>query len=107
MAVAVVTTFNGPDATAAAYDAGIKTMGCFPGGRHPDPGCLFHWVQVNLDPSQLVVTDVWKSEAHWNVFLNNILVPSLAISVPALPPPDPSVSIDVYNYLTAGGLDPM
>ena len=103
MAIAVVTTFSGPTATAANYDDGIKKMGCFPGGTHPDPGCLFHWVETKHH--ELRVTDVWKSEAHWNVFRDNILTPSMAGG--SLPAPDPSVTHEVHNYLTAGGLDPV
>jgi hypothetical protein len=103
MAVAVVTTFNGAGATAANYDASIKKMGCFPGGTHPDPGCLFHWVEL-IAPHEFVVTDVWKSQWHWQVFLNNILIPSQQGGpIPA----GVSVNHEVHNYLTAGGLDPV
>jgi hypothetical protein len=102
MALAVVTTFNGAGATAANYDAAIKKMGCFPGGTHPDPGCLFHWVEVKSN--ELRVTDVWKSEWHWHVFRDNILGPS---SMGGPLPAPVSVNVEVHNYLTAGGLDPI
>jgi len=76
MAIAVETVFQGAGATAKNYDEAIKKMGCFPGGRHPDPGCLFHWVRVEA-PNKLHVIDVWKSKEYWELFLNNILIPGM------------------------------
>jgi hypothetical protein len=102
MAIAVVSTINGPAATAANYDDLIRKLGCFPGGRHPDAGCLFHWVEAK--PNELRVTDVWKTEAHWNVYLQNILIPTSAGG--PLPAPN-SFTVHIHNYLTAGGLDPL
>jgi len=102
MAIAVVSTFGGSTATAANYDDSIKKMGCFPGGTHPDPGCLFHWVETKNN--ELVVTDVWKSKVHWENFLNHFLIPSMKGS--PLPAPNSQI-VEVHNYLTAGGVDPI
>jgi hypothetical protein len=103
MAIVVETEFSGPGATAANYDAVITKMGCFPAGRHPDPGCLFHWMRVE-SPTKFLVVDVWKSEEYWNVFLQNILGPATAGG----PLPPPTIRIHhLHNFLRAGGLDPL
>jgi hypothetical protein len=42
MTIAVVQDFAG--ATLDEYDRVIDKMGITSGGKHSDPGCLFHWV---------------------------------------------------------------
>jgi hypothetical protein len=103
MAIVVEAEFSGNGATAANYDAAIKNMGCFPAGRHVDAGCLFHWMRVE-SPTKFLVVDVWKSEQYWNVFLQNILAPSMQGG----PIPQPTIKIHhLHNFLRAGGLDPL
>jgi hypothetical protein len=43
MAVALELSYNGPGATSANYNQLLQRLGVSPGGRHPDPDCLFHW----------------------------------------------------------------
>ena len=42
MAVAVEAAFRGPGATVENYKKALTLMGVSPGGKHPDPSCLFH-----------------------------------------------------------------
>ena len=42
MTTAIIQEFEG--ATLDQYDRIIDKMGITPGGKHPEPGCLFHWV---------------------------------------------------------------
>ncbi len=98
MAIAVEVTFTGTGATKNNYDKQIARLGAFPGGSHPDPGCLFHWVQKT--PGGLLVTDVWKNQEYFDLFKNQILIPASAGS--HLPQPNVGPFIEVHNFLTAG-----
>ena len=44
MAIAVEVSFHGHGATLENYKKTITLMGATPGGPHPGPGCLFHWI---------------------------------------------------------------
>jgi hypothetical protein len=66
MAIAVVLTWTGPDATAARYLELVAGAGITPEGEHPDPECLFHW--ATEIPQGFRVTDVWTSRAAWDAF---------------------------------------
>jgi hypothetical protein len=66
MAIAVELTYRGPDATRAGYEKILTDGGITPGGSHPDPNCLFHWVEEI--PGGIRVTDVWKSRKDWDAF---------------------------------------
>ena len=66
MAIAVELTYNGPGATAEAYQKILSEAGITPGGSHPDPECLFHWAAAI--PQGLRVTDVWTSREKWDAF---------------------------------------
>ncbi len=71
MTIAVVQDFDG--ATLAQYDAVIDQMGLAPGGKHPDPGCLFHWVTQTGDG--LRVVDVWESQEQFDEFITEQVIP--------------------------------
>ncbi len=95
MAYAVQLTFS--NTTIKSYDDSVKRLGAFPGGPHPDPGCLFHWVEKVS--RGFVVIDVWKNKEYFEAFKTNILGPVAA----ELGTPAPDVKeIKVHNYLTAG-----
>ena len=66
MAIAVEAAFNGHGATLENYKKAVQKMGATPGGPHPDPGCLFHW--VTQTGGGLLVTDVWKSKQQFETF---------------------------------------
>ena len=97
MAIAVELAFNGHGATLANYKAGLAKMGTAPGGRHPDPGCLFHWATES--GGGLRVTDVWKSKQEFETFAKDKIGPvSEQVGLPK-----PQVKfIEVASFLTAG-----
>jgi hypothetical protein len=97
MAIAVDVSFRGASATLDKYLQGIANMGATPEGRHPNPGCLFHWITV--DPGGLRITDVWKTRAEFDDFARDKIGPvSAAVGLP-----QPHVKfVDVANFLTAG-----
>jgi hypothetical protein len=95
MAYAVQLTFT--NTTIKNYDKSVKRLGAFPGGPHPDPGCLFHWVEEIS--GGFIVIDVWKNKEYFETFRTNILGPVAA----ELHTPEPVPrEIKVHNYLTAG-----
>ena len=66
MAVAVEVAFHGPSATMENYNKSLKLMGTSPGGKHPDPSCLFHWATES--GGGVHVTDVWKTKEAFEAF---------------------------------------
>jgi hypothetical protein len=97
MAVAVDVTFHGQGATLENYFRAIEVMGGAPEGRHPSPGCLFHWVtEVG---GGLNVTDVWQTRDQFEQFARDKIGPiSQQVGLP-----QPQVKfIDVANFMTAG-----
>ena len=100
MAVAFELSFNGHDATIEKYFAAIQIMGTVPGGKHPDPQCLFHWVRDTGGGFQ--VTDVWTSAEAFQHFAETKIGPvSDQVGLPRPAPPRPT-PIEVVNFLTAG-----
>ena len=97
MAIAVEVTFHGQGATLENYLKSIAEMGATPGGPHPDPGCLFHWV-TELGGG-LRVTDVWTTQEQFQKFAAEKIGPvSEQVGMPK-----PQIKfIDVANFLTAG-----
>jgi hypothetical protein len=93
----LVITFEGEQATLENYRKSIEQMGGAPGGPHPDPDCLFHW--VTDIPGGFRVTDVWTGRPEFDRFAETKVGPvSAALGMPA-----PQITeIDVDNYLTAG-----
>jgi hypothetical protein len=74
-------------------------MGVTPGGPHPDPGCLFHWVAEI--PGGYRVTDVWKTKEQFDKFAAETVGP--VSEQLGMPMPEPQVKfMDVHNFLTAG-----
>ena len=70
MAIAVDMTYtvSGMD----TYHKACTHMG-FPGGEHPAPGILFHWVEAV--EGGFVVHEVWESEEQFSEFLEEQLLP--------------------------------
>ena len=70
MAIAVDMTYtvSGMD----TYHKACTHMG-FPGGAHPAPGILFHWVEAV--EGGVVVHEVWESEEQFTEFLEAHLLP--------------------------------
>ena len=98
MAIAVELSNHGQGATIENYFKVIQLMGAVPEGPHPDPGCLFHWVRS--DPSGVFVTDVWKTQAEFDKFAQDQIIPkSEQVGFPA--PHNPN-TFEVANFLTAG-----
>ena len=97
MTIAVEAAFRGNKATMANYFEAIKELGATPGGPHPDPHCLFHW--VTDDPGGYTVTDVWTDKVSFEKFLNEKVIPvSEKLGVPKAQ----VKYIDVENYCTTG-----
>jgi hypothetical protein len=97
MAVAVEVAFNGQGATLENYKKGLAVMGASPGGKHPDPSCLFHWATES--GGGVHVTDVWKSKEAFEKFAADKIGPSAAEA--GLPKPQVKF-VDVGSFLTAG-----
>jgi hypothetical protein len=66
MTIAVELEYHGPHATIEEYKELRADAGITPGGDHPDPDCLFHW--ITEIPGGVRVTDVWTSREKWNAF---------------------------------------
>jgi hypothetical protein len=98
MAIAVELSFHGQGATIDNYFTAIEKMGAAPGGPHPDPHLLFHWVTVV--GGGFVVTDVWQTREAFDQFAANRIGPiSAEVGIP-----NPQTKfIEVANFLTAGG----
>ena len=92
MAIAVEAAFRGQGATLENYFKSIEIMGAAPEGRHPDPGCLFHWVTET--GGGFDVTDVWQTreqfeqsrERRLDLLASNWECPSRRSSSSTLPP---------------------
>jgi hypothetical protein len=97
MAIAVEVTFHGQDATLAKYFESVKLMGAQPGGPHPDPACMFHW--ITEIGGGLAVTDVWQTKEAFETFAATKIGP-MGEKV-GLPKPQIKF-IDVANFFTAG-----
>lgn len=97
MAIAVKVTFEGEGATLENYHESVKILGGTPGGPHPDPGCLFHWV-TEIDGG-VRVTDVWQTKEQFEKFAQEKIRPATQqVGVP-----EPQIKfIDVANFMTAG-----
>jgi hypothetical protein len=96
MAIAVEVTFRGHGATIENYKKGLTLLGTAPGGRHPDPRCLFHW--ATEEGGGVTVTDVWETKEAFDTFAAEKLGPTL----PQTGLPDPHTKfINVANFLTA------
>jgi hypothetical protein len=98
MAVALELSYNGPGATSANYNQLLQRLGVSPGGRHPDPDCLFHWIAET--PSGFRVTDVWTSRAQFDEFVQNTIGP-IAQQL-GIPDPSRVNETQIANFLTAG-----
>ena len=97
MAIAVELALHGQGATLENYLKAIELMGATPGGRHPDPGCLFHWVaEIG---GGLQVTDVWQTREQFEQFARDKIGP--VSEQVGLPQPQTKF-VDVSNFLTAG-----
>ncbi len=97
MAIAVEVTFHGQGATLEKYYEAIQIMGATPGGKHPDPGCLFHW--VTEIGGGLRVIDVWYEKQQFEKFAEEKIGPVGG----QVGMPKPQIKfIDVANFLTAG-----
>jgi hypothetical protein len=94
MAIAVIQDFDG--ATLAQYDFAIGKMGIIPGGKHSDPGCLFHWVAETEEG--LRVVDVWESREKFDKFIDEQVVPD-ALEV-GFPHPPSNTFYEVHAYFT-------
>jgi hypothetical protein len=98
MAIAAEITFHGPGLKIDKYFESLPLLGAVPEGPHPDPSCLFHWIEAT--PNGYRITDVWKDEPAFQKFIQEKVGPVSA----QLGIPQPQVKfIDVANYLTAGG----
>jgi hypothetical protein len=97
MAIAVEVAFHGQGATIENYFKAIEIMGATPEGRHPDPGCLFHWVTEVGGGFQ--VTDVWQTRDQFERFARDQIGPvGEQVGMP-----QPQIKfVDVANFLTAG-----
>jgi hypothetical protein len=97
MAIAVEAAFHGQGATIENYLKAIEIMGATPEGRHPDPGCLFHWVTEVGGGFQ--VTDVWQTRDQFDQFARDQIGPvGEQVGMP-----QPQIKfVDVANFLTAG-----
>ena len=95
MAIAAEVNFEG--SPMEKYFESIKLLDATPEGRHPDPGCLFHWV-TETDGGYRV-TDVWQTQDQFEKFIEERVRPvteQLGVS-----PPQVKI-VTVANYLTAG-----
>jgi hypothetical protein len=102
MAVAVELIFQGPKATIENYKASLTQMNATPGGPHPDPDCLFHWM-TDIEGGFKVI-DVWSGTPEFKKFAADKIGPISA----GLGMPEPHITyIDVDSYLTAGSPTPI
>ena len=92
MAIAVIQDFDG--ATLDQYDRVIDKMGITPGGKHSDPGCLFHC--VTQTENGLRVVDVWETREQFETFIANYVVPLSAEA--GFPNPPQNTFHDVHTY---------
>jgi hypothetical protein len=92
MTVAVIQDFEG--ATLQQYDQIIEKMGITPGGKHSDPGCLFHWVTKTNDG--LRVVDVWKTREQFDKFIAEQVVPQSLEA--GFPKPPTNTFHEVHTY---------
>jgi hypothetical protein len=97
MAIAVELAFRGSGATRENYFQALEEMGTQPEGRHPDSGCLFHWMtEVG---GGFRVTDVWKTREEFDRFARETIGPITE----RLGVPQPQIKFEeVGNFLTAG-----
>jgi hypothetical protein len=97
MAVAVEVAFHGQGATLEKYEKTLTLMGTSPGGKHPDPSCLFHWATES--GGGVVVTDVWTTKEAFEKFAADKIGP---LGTEAGMPKPQIKFIDVASFLTAG-----
>jgi hypothetical protein len=97
MAVAIEAAFNGPGATMENYKKALTLMGTSPGGKHPDPSCLFHWATES--GGGVHVTDVWKTKEAFEAFNAAHIGPEGAKA--GMPKPHIKF-VEVDSVLTAG-----
>jgi len=94
MAIAVIQEFDG--ATVAQYDVAVDRMGIVSGGKHSDPGCLFHWVAATDEGLRIV--DVWETREQFDKFIDEQVVPN-ALEV-GFPNPPRNTFYEVHAYFT-------
>jgi hypothetical protein len=92
MTVAVIQDLEG--ATLDQYDRAIDKMGITPGGRHPDPGCLFHWVTET--DTGLRVVDVWQTRDQFETFVAEQVAPNALEA--GFPKPAQNTFHEVHAY---------
>jgi uncharacterized membrane-anchored protein len=73
MAIAVELNYHGSGATQATYDQVLSELGVSPGGSHPDPACMFHWMAPV--PGGFRVVDVWESREKFDRFAAETIGP--------------------------------
>jgi hypothetical protein len=97
MAVAVELSYES-GVTLDDYYEILERLGARPGGPHPDPGCLFHWV-AQVDGAFRAV-DVWESREQFEQYVQNRLMP-VAADVGVTQEPRITFT-EVASYHTAG-----
>jgi hypothetical protein len=92
--IAVIQDFEG--ATLDQYDRVIDKMGIAPGGKHPDPECLFHWVTAT--DTGIRVVDVWQTRDQFDTWIAEQVVPNALEA--GFPNPPQNTFLDVHAYFT-------
>ena len=92
--IAVIQDFEG--ATLDQYDGVIDKMGITPGGKHSDPGCLFHW--VTRTATGIKVVDVWQTREQFDTWIAEQVVPNALEA--GFPNPPTNTFHDVHTYFT-------
>jgi hypothetical protein len=74
MAVAVIQEFpiEGDDRTTTNYDRVQEALGA---SANPPTGGLFHTAGFDEEAGVFRIFDVWESQAAWDAFLNDRLMP--------------------------------
>jgi hypothetical protein len=100
MAIAIVSTFRGHDATLERYDQAVQKLGGIPGGPHPAPGCLFHWAAPLIHGEEgFVITNVFTTPEAWAQFRDGKLA-EVRKEV-HLPDPAQTDIFQVHTFMTA------
>ena len=94
MTIAVIQDFEG--ATLDQYDRVIEKMGITPGGKHPDPECLFHWVTTT--DTGIRVVDVWQTRDQFDTWIAEQVVPNALEA--GFPNPPQNTFHEVHAYFT-------
>jgi hypothetical protein len=94
VAIAVIQDFDG--ATIDEYDIVVEKMGITSGGKHSDPGCLFHWAAQTAEGVRIV--DVWETREQFDKFIEAQVVPD-GLEV-GFPNPPKNTFYEVHAYFT-------